>query len=113
MDEKRAHRRQLMHGVAQIDGGPLAQWQPMILLDLSVSGLSFTHPAALPQGERRTVRFSLPGNSFLYQLGIKVVHASTLGVPYGYRIGAVFAALDQESEKAIANFLAKSLLGAR
>jgi hypothetical protein len=108
MDEKRKHRRQLMHGVAQIDSAPLAHWQPMILLDLSLKGLSFTHPSALPQGDQRKVRFSLPGNSFLYQLAIKVVHSSTLGVPYGYRIGAVFEGIDQESEKAIANFLAKS-----
>ncbi len=110
MDEKRAHRRQLMHGVALIGSQALDDWQPMILLDMSGSGVSFTHPTQLQKGEQRTLRFRLPDSQFLHQVAVLVVHATTWGVPSGYRVGATFVALEPKSRQAIADFLEKSFV---
>lgn len=110
MDEKRAHRRQLMHGVALVGTLSLDDWQPMILLEMSVSGVSFTHTTELATGAQRTLRFRLPESNILHQVAIVVVHSTTWGVPSGYRVGATFASLEPRTEKAILAFLEKSCL---
>lgn len=108
MDEKRAHQRQLMQGMAHSGSGSPEDWLPVILLDLSVSGVSFTRVTELPIGTLRALRFRLPDNNVLHQVGINVVHSTTGGVPSGYRIGATFAALEPKTENAILAFLEKS-----
>jgi hypothetical protein len=108
MDEKRAHRRLLMHGVALIGSQALDNWQPVILLDMSVSGVSFTHSAVIIKGAQRTIRFRLPENSFLHQAAVRVVHSANYGVPSGYKVGAIFLELPSRTELAILEFLQKS-----
>ncbi len=108
MDEKRAHRRELMHGVALVGSQALEDWQPMILLDMSVSGVSFTHTTPLATGAQRVLRFRLPDNNVLHQVAVQVIHSATWGVPSGYRVGANFVALEPKTEKAILDFLEKS-----
>ena len=110
MDEKRAHRRQLMHGVALVGSASLDDWQPMILLDMSVSGVCFTHTTELAEGALRTLRFRLPDDNVLHQVAISVVHSTTWGVPSGYRVGASFVSLERKTEQAILDFLEKSFL---
>lgn len=110
MDDRRAHRRQLMHGVALIGSVTLDEWQPIILLDLSSKGVSFSYPVLLLKGERRTLRFRLPENDFLHQVQIEVVHSATWGVPSGYRVGALLVALEPRSATAIDDFLAKPIV---
>ncbi len=110
MDEKRAHRRMLMHGVALVGSESLDDWQPMILLDMSVKGVSFTHATPLGNGARRTLRFKFPDENALHQVAVQVVHSVTWGVPAGYRVGANFLALEAKTEKAIQDFLEKSLV---
>lgn len=108
MDEKRAHRRVLMHGVALVGSQALDDWQPAILLDISVHGISFTHPTMLIKGAPRTVRFRLPESDYLHQTAVRVVHSAKYGVPSGYRVGATFDALTPKTELAILEFLQKS-----
>lgn len=110
MDEKRAHQRQLMQATAHIGSGALEDWSPMILLDLSLSGVSFTHATELATATQRTLRFRLPVDNVLHQLAINVVHSTKSGVPSGYRVGATFVSLDPKTEAAIRAFLEKSYL---
>ena len=110
MEEKRAHRRMLMHGVALVGSQSLEDWLPVILLDMSVSGASFTYATPLESGARLTLRFRLPENKLLHQVAIEVVHAATWGVPAGYRVGAHFVSLERNTENAIQDFLEKSFV---
>lgn len=110
MDEKRAHRRKLMHGAALVGTPALEDWLPMILLDMSASGVCFTHATELAPGAQRTLRFRLPDDNFLHQVGITVVHSTTWGVPSGYRIGATFVSLEPRTNTSILEFLDKSFL---
>ena len=99
-----------MHGVALVGSVTLDAWQPMILLDLSVSGVSFTHASPLENGAERVLRFRLPEQTVLHQVAIQVVHSATSGVPAGYRIGANFLALEPRTRTAIIDFLEKSFV---
>lgn len=105
MDEKRAHRRQLMQEMAHIQMHPLDKWQPTVLLDMSASGVSFICATHVEKNARLSVRFSLPGSARLHEVGVEVVHASTNGVPSGYRVGARFVMLMAEAQGAIAEYL--------
>ncbi|MEJ7807725.1 MAG: PilZ domain-containing protein, partial [Telluria sp.] len=98
------------HGVALVGSVTLDDWQPMILLDMSVSGVSFTHATPLEDGAKRVLRFRLPENPFLHQVAIQVVHSATWGVPAGYRVGANFLALEPKTRTAIVEFLEKSFV---
>lgn len=97
-----------MHGVALVGNQSLEDWQPMILLDMSVSGVSFTHSTPLEKGARRTLRFRLPDDSALHQVAVEVIHSATWGVPSGFRVGANFESLELKTKQAIQDFLEKS-----
>ena len=107
MDEKRVHKRAVIHGAALVDSQALDNWQPSILLDMSASGISFTHPTLLIKGFPRTVRFRLPESGYM-QAAIRVVHSAKCGVPSGYRVGATFDSLTPRTELAILEFLQKA-----
>jgi hypothetical protein len=106
MDEKRAHRRKLMREPAAIATLANEQWQPVVLLDISTHGLSFTHGLAMESGAVHALRFSLPGSSGRHTAHIVIVHNATWGVPSGFRIGARFQEIDAATQAAIAAFVA-------
>ncbi len=105
MDEKRAHRRQLMQEMAKIQLHPLAKWQMTVLLDMSSSGVSFTCDTAVEKHGRLSLRFSLPGSVQTHEVGLEAVHTTTSGVPSGYRVGARFLVMDSATQSAIVDYL--------
>jgi hypothetical protein len=108
MSEKRAHTRRLMHEEAMLaDAGATAR-QPVVLLDISRVGVSFTSPAALDGGSRHLLGFRLPGVPDSHETVVQVIHSSTNGVPSGYRIGARFVHIETETTDAITNFVSHS-----
>lgn len=108
MSEKRAHARRLMHEEAVLaDAGGGAR-QPVVLLDISRVGVSFTSPVTLDGGTRYLLEFKLPGAPRLHETVVQVIHSSPHGVPAGFRIGARFVHIETDTTDAIAHFVSNS-----
>jgi hypothetical protein len=106
--EQRAHARKMMHQQAFLADSSGTSWAPVILLDISLRGLSFATPEALMGGALRRLQFTLPGSPVRHHCLINIVHRSTLGVPSGFKIGAMFATIDADTTNQIADFVSKS-----
>jgi hypothetical protein len=83
-------------------------WAPVILLDISLRGISFATPEALVTGTVRKLRFSVPGSPALHDCLIHIVRRTTDGVPSGFRIGAMFVTIEPDATEQIADFVSKS-----
>lgn len=108
MSEKRAHARRLMHEDAVLADAGGAARHPVVLLDISRVGVSFTSPDQLDSGARHLLNFYLPGAARQHETVVQVVHSSQSGVPSGYRIGARFVHIEADTSDAIAHYVSNS-----
>ena len=107
MREQRVHARKLMHEPAFLSDAGRTSWVPVILLDISLRGVSFASPGVVISGELRQLRFTMPDKSHPHAVLISIVHSSRTGVPVGFKVGAKFEEADAETTDAIADFLSK------
>ena len=107
MKEQRAHARKLMHERAFLADASGTAWAPTILLDISLSGVSFAFAESLSSGEVRQLRFCLPGSASQHLTFINLVHQTSHGVPSGYKYGARFATISPETIEQIVDFVSK------
>jgi hypothetical protein len=107
MKEQRAHARKLMHEQAYLADAGMSSWAPVVLLDISLSGISFASPTAIIDGDRRRLQFRMPGSPVLHRVLIHIVHHTTSGVPVGFKVGARFDDIGADTREAIADFLSK------
>lgn len=103
--EQRAHVRKLMHEQAFLSDLHITSWTPVILLDISLTGISFATPGVLLGGEQRQLRFRMPGSTRLHHASIHIVHQTSAGVPVGFKVGARFEEVDAATNEAIAAFV--------
>jgi hypothetical protein len=106
--EQRAHARRVMHEQAFLLHSSGTSWAPIVLLDISLGGISFATPEALVCGTVRQLSFTVPGSPTRHHCHICIVHRSTSGVPTGFRIGARFVTIDADTRNQIADFVSKS-----
>ncbi len=109
MPEKRAHTRRLMKENAVLADTTGAARHPVVLLDISRPGVSFTSPDPLDGGSRHILEFNLPGTPHMHETVVQVVHCSDSGVPSGYRVGARFVHIPAETSESIVNFVSASV----
>ena len=109
MHEKRAHTRRLMREEAVIASAEGKARHPVILLDISRVGVSFTSPTTLDSGSRHILDFRLPGNSQLQETVVQVVHTTSDGVPAGFRVGARFVHIQAETTESIVAFVSNTV----
>lgn len=83
-------------------------WAPIVLLDISLRGVSFATPEPLVAGLVRELQFTVPGSPVRHHARINVVRQSTAGVPGGFKVGAMFVRIDPETTSHIADFVSKS-----
>lgn len=107
VSEKRIRLRKAL----QVEGAiadPLGnQWFPIKLLDISESGLGFHSRTALPDGNARMLRFTLPLNPPVdVAATVKIVYCTKHSLLEGYRVGAEFRKLDPEHRARIAELVA-------
>jgi len=96
-----------MHEQAYLADASMSSWMPVVLLDISLSGISFASPTAIISGESRRLQFRLPGSPLLHQALIHIVYHSTSGVPVGGRVGASFEEIGADTRDAIAEFVSR------
>jgi hypothetical protein len=108
MPEKRAHTRRLMKEDAVLADAAGATRRPVVMLDISRVGVSFTSPSLLESGSRHILDFNLPGTPQLHETVVQVVHSSENGVPSGYRVGARFVHIQPETTDSIMHFVSNS-----
>ena len=108
MRERRAHTRALMHEHAFLIGDD-GQRAPVIMLDISLRGASFATAEVLASGALRQLEFGLPGSPTRHTVLMKVVNQSTSGVPSGFRVGAMFIAVDPRTTEEITDFVSKAV----
>ena len=94
-----------MHEQAYLADAGMTSWAPVVLIDISVSGISFASPTAIISGELRQLQFRMPGSPVLHRVLIDIVHHTTCGVPVGFKVGARFEDLSAETTAAITGFL--------
>jgi hypothetical protein len=82
-------------------------WAPVVLLDISLSGISFASPSAIIHGELRQLQFRMPGSLLLHRVRIHIVHHTASGVPVGFKVGARFEDIGADTTDAITDFLSK------
>lgn len=109
MQERRAHTRRLMQEEAFLFDTTGSTRQPVLLLDVSRLGVSFTNPVYLESESVHKFAFCLPGNSQMHETVVSVVHSTTQGVPAGYRVGARFIEIDAHTTSVI-NKLVSALI---
>jgi hypothetical protein len=75
--------------------------------DVGLDGMSLVSAKPIPPGTRCTVRMELPDGDVSRQLDVplKTVYCSLMG-PEGVKVGAVFVALDDDTERVIRLFVA-------
>lgn len=105
MQEKRAYVRALIQANAAVADALGEHWEEVSLLDISQVGLAFNSEHAYESGASRMVRFELPGLAEHNEGLIQVVHCGQAGVDFGYRVGARFLAIDDETRARIAKFV--------
>lgn len=103
--EQRAYVRKLMQEQAFLSDANVSSWAPVLLLDISLHGLSFATPAVVQGGELRELRFRMPGNPRLHHASVHIAHQTSDGVPVGYKVGARFERVDAVTTRAITDFL--------
>lgn len=108
MQEKRAHIRRLMREDAVLADASGNARHPVVLLDISRLGVSFTSPQELPGGSRHMLDFRLPGSPGLQETVVQVVHSSSAGVPAGFRVGARFVHITDETAEHILHFVSNT-----
>lgn len=96
-----------MHEPAFLSDAGISSWSPIVLLDISLRGISFATPGAVLGSELRQLRFRMPGSAHLHHASVHIVHQTSAGVPVGYKIGARFAEIDADSTNAIMDFLSR------
>jgi hypothetical protein len=97
-----------MHEQAFLLDSSGTSWSPVVLLDISLCGVGFATPEALISGTVRQLLFTVPGSRTRHHTHVHIVHRSTSGVPSGFRVGARFVTIDQETAGQIADFVSKS-----
>ena len=108
MSEKRAHTRRLMKEDAVLADAMGTMRHPVVLLDISRPGVSFTSPGPLDGGSRHILEFKLPGTPQMHETVVQVIHCSDSGVPSGFRVGARFVHIPAETTESIVNFVSTS-----
>jgi hypothetical protein len=106
---ERAHKRKLMHEHAFVSGGDPTHWLPVVLMDISVQGVSFATSSSPELGRNCILRFFLPGTNVNHQSSLRIIHISSDGVPEGFRIGARFLDAEPATVRAITDFLSLSI----
>jgi hypothetical protein len=96
-----------MHEQAFLADAGMSSWMPVVLLDISLSGISFASPAPIISGELRQLQFRMPDSPLLHRARIHIVYHSTSGVPVGVRVGARFEEIGADTNDAIVDFLSK------
>lgn len=108
MQEKRAHTRRLMREEAVLADAAGQARHPVVMLDISRVGVSFTSPSLLESGSRHLLDFRLPGSPALQETVVQVVHSTSAGVPSGFRVGARFVHIADETTERIAQFVSNT-----
>lgn len=98
----------MMREQAFMSDSTATSWAPIVLLDISLRGVSFATPEPLVAGLVRELQFTVPGSPVRHHAHINVVRSSTSGVPSGFKIGAMFVKIDTETTDHIADFVSKS-----
>jgi hypothetical protein len=96
-----------MHEHAYLADANMTSWSPVVLIDISLRGISFASPAAIINGELRQLQFRMPGSPLLHRALIHIVHHSTSGVPVGFKVGAKFEEIGADTTEAIGDFLSQ------
>lgn len=96
-----------MHEQAFLSDPDVTSWAPVVLLDISLRGISFATPTVVLGGELRQLRFRLPGSQQLHHASLHIVHQTNAGVPVGYKVGARFEEIDADTTNEIIDFLSK------
>lgn len=107
LEEKRAHSRRLMHEVASITDPAGSTWVPIVLLDVSLHGISFASAEVLLSDCTYSMRFTLPGAAKLHFSSVTLTPRTTSGVPSGYRYGARFLTIDRQTLDHIVQFMSE------
>jgi len=81
--------------------------RPVKTWDIGVDGMSLVSAKPIPPGTRCTVRMELPDGDALraVDVPVKTLYCSLLG-PEGVKVGAVYMALDEDTERLIQRFMA-------
>jgi hypothetical protein len=111
MQEQRAHARKLMHEQAYLADPRMSSWTPVVLLDISLRGISFASPTTIIDGELRQLHFRMPDSPVLHRALIHIVHQTTSGVPVGFKVGARFEDIGADTTDAIGGFLSEPPVG--
>lgn len=106
MLEKRVHQRKLMTATATLGDADGAARHPVVLLDISRTGVSFINIETLPSGASHFLDFLLPGNDAPLEAVIQIVHSTSCGPAAGFRVGARFVYIAHEAGDVIAAFMA-------
>jgi hypothetical protein len=106
MKDQRVHARKLMHEQAYLADAGMTSWVPVVLLDISLSGISFASPTVIIGAALRQLHFRMPGSPQLHRARIHIVH-STSGVPVGFKVGARFEEISADTTDAIIDFVSK------
>jgi hypothetical protein len=96
-----------MHEQAYLADTGMTSWIPVVLLDISLSGISFASPTVIVSDESRQLHFRMPGSPLLHRALIRIVYHTTSGVPLGVRVGARFEQVSADTTEAITDFLSK------
>jgi hypothetical protein len=79
-------------------------WSTVTLVDISTTGVLFTSPVITAVGEKGQIRMRLGDRAF--SADIEIRRGQSQGAKHGgFRIGAVFSALDETSRFALEDFL--------
>lgn len=96
-----------MHEFGSITNSEITAWKPVILLDVSVNGISFASPEVLFAGVTHPMRFTLPGAPRIHFVAVTLLPGMTQGVPVGYRYGAKFETIEPRTTDHIVRFLSE------
>jgi hypothetical protein len=96
-----------MHEQAYLADASMSSWAPVVLLDISLSGISFASSTVIIDGGLRQLHFRMPGSPLLHSVLIHIVHHSTSGMPVGFKVGARFEEVSANTRNAISDFLSK------
>ena len=96
-----------MHEQAYLSDASMSSWTPVVLIDISLSGISFASPTAIINGELRQLQFRMPGSPLLHRVLIDIVHHTAAGVPVGFKVGARFEEVGAHTTDAIVDFLSR------
>jgi hypothetical protein len=96
-----------MHEQAYLADASMTSWVPVVLLDISLSGISFASPTAIIGDALRQLQFRMPGSPGLHRALIHIVHQSTSGASVGFKVGARFEEISADTRDAIIDFVGK------